>query len=165
MGKNVNNYLENLQKRKLPNNLRLNVKKNNNRALGRGIGRNGYMLKIYNKNGIQAARLYFRLTNSLIIASGETIPQYEGRHIGTFLRAIATKAGSINKKSKGVHFGTFTSNKATQRGVPNSTRILGRLGWKVTNAGKSGHKSEFNYKTTNMKAVNNAINNFLKSKN
>ena len=47
--------------------------------------------------------------------------------------------------------------------MPNSTRILKRLGWKVINKFNYGHESEFNYKTTNMKAVNNAIRNSISS--
>jgi len=127
--------------------------------------RTHYALFMYNKaSGEQVARLTLginRRQNVLVIHGGSTEKSHEGRGIGTFLRAVATKMGALNGRSKARQLGIYTSNRSKELGVPNSTRILKRLGWTVVkNTPNVGLHSEFNYKKNNIKKVNNAIRNF-----
>lgn len=127
--------------------------------------RTHYALFMYNKaTGKQVAVLTIginRRQNILRINGGSTEKSHEGRGIGTFLRAVATKMGALNGRSKAKQLGIFTSNRAKQLGVTNSTRILTRLGWTVVkNTPNVGQHSEFNYKKNNISTVNKAIKNF-----
>jgi hypothetical protein len=70
-----------------------------------------YSLKIKNAKNRVAARLVFSIDRtSMNINNGETFVynnvnfhSYRGQGFGTFLRALATKAGSIANKNKGTH--------------------------------------------------------------
>lgn len=117
-----------------------------------------YRVKIVTSKGIQAGYIDFTIERGrMYIAWGQTNVGHEGKGIGLFLRAVATKAGSIAKANYGNQIGIFTNARSEQLGTPASTRVLQRIpGW-VSN---TGHKSKFNYKTANITKVNAIIRKF-----
>ena len=118
-----------------------------------------YRVKIVtSKGGLQAGYIDFTIERGrMYIAWGQTNVGHERKGIGLFLRAVATKAGSIAKANHGNQIGIFTNARSEQLGTPASTRVLQQIpGW-VSNA---GHRSKFNYKTANITKVNAIIRKF-----
>lgn len=130
-----------------------------------------YKLGIKNtKKNKLAAELVFSIQgHDMNINNGETfvyknvnLHSYRGQGFGTFLRALATKAGSIAGTRKGRHMGVYvydgvTNTRSMNMGVPASTRIL-PPGWKPVTILSSGMWSEYNYSKANIRNVNAVLN-------
>lgn len=127
-------------------------------------GVTSYSIKIKNSNNREAARLVFSIDRKeMSINNGETfvynnvnLRSYRGQGFGTFLRALATKAGSIANKNTGKHLGLYTNTKSKKLGTPASTRIL-PPGWKAKEIYNNGQWSLYNYKKENIAKVNALI--------
>jgi len=121
---------------------------------------NVYHLWIKNKNGGVASYLKFTANNrNMYIIGGFTKSMYEKRGLGTLLRALATQSGAVAGSPKGRQYGVFESrSKKGNNNIPNSSKIMKRLGWRVNNQ----YQAEFNYTKNNKSKVGNYINRYLK---
>ena len=121
-----------------------------------------YRVKVLTSKGVQAGYIDFSIDHGVMhIEWGQTNVGYERKGIGTFLRAVATKAGSIAQANYGNQVGIFTNERSYTIGTPASTRILQRIpGWVLNR----NYRSIFNYKTANITKVNAIIQKFAVTK-
>lgn len=119
-----------------------------------------YVISIHNTVANKpAAILKFKVTKALMnIKGGTTYKNYRKRGLGELLRALATKSGHIAGSIEGYQYGTFENRTPVKGELPDSSKIMRRLGWNVNN---STFDAKFIYGKNNMRKVNNVINRCL----
>jgi hypothetical protein len=124
---------------------------------------NVYHIRVKNSNGATASLLRFTANrNQMYIVGGFTKETYEKRGLGTLLRALATQSGAVANSTLGLQYGTFERRAQAGNGnIPNSSKIMKRLGWRVNN----NFTASFIYNKNNISKVKNYINRYLTTSN
>jgi hypothetical protein len=107
---------------------------------------------IHRPSGAFVSFRYKSYNNSIHVTYGLTPNKYEGKPIGTILRALATIFAIETRKRITQNGVANRPLKNLKTGVPISTYILrNKLGWSKNNRGTGGHPSVFRVGNNNSK--------------
>jgi hypothetical protein len=107
---------------------------------------------IHRPSGAFVSLLYKSYDNSIHVTYGLTPNKYQGKGIGTILRALATIFAIETRKRITQNGVENRPLKNLKTGVPISTYILrNKLGWSKNNRGTGGHPSVFRVGNNNSK--------------